>query len=210
MSPKPKSSNQLKPPKAAPKPNFGIGSDLQRAGFKKIIGLDEVGRGALAGPIVVAAVEINEFLPPVRDSKLLARPERALVAEQIHRAANLIRFGSVSHAEIDELGLTEALALAYERALADIDADLFLTDFVSLPNRQFVRAIKGDQLFYPVAAASIVAKVYRDQLMNVYHHAHPHFGWQTNVGYATNAHVQALRHHGPSALHRQSFLNFLK
>lgn len=191
--------------KAGPRPNFDLREDLFLAGYRKIIGVDEVGRGAIAGPLVVAAVEIYEFLPGVRDSKLLTKAKRSSVVNQIHRFSLTTRFGVVNHDEIDALGLTAAQKLAYERAIDNLDADLFLTDFVSLPQRKYIKAVKGDQLFYPVAAASIVAKVYRDQLMSVYAEAWPNYGWQQNVGYGTTSHRQAIQNFGLSPLHRQTF-----
>ena len=84
--------------------------------------------------------------------------------------------------------------------------DLVLTDFYTLKGLRHIKAIKGDQLFYPVAAASVVAKVYRDQLMAVYHHFHPRYSWQKNAGYGTSEHKKALETIGRTSLHRTSFL----
>lgn len=189
-----------------PRPRFV--KDLRLLGYKTIVGIDEVGRGALAGPLVVAAVEIYQPINGINDSKLLSAQKRELLAHQIHYSALQISFGIASNDEIDQLGLAAAQRLAYERALADISVDLLLTDRVhpaGVP--RFISAIRGDSLFYPVAAASIVAKVYRDRLMSVYHQAHPEYCWRQNAGYGTLAHKKALDAIGPCPLHRQSFLH---
>ncbi|HSX42344.1 MAG TPA: ribonuclease HII [Candidatus Saccharimonadales bacterium] len=187
-------------------PNFELLAELQAAGYQKIIGIDEVGRGALAGPVIVAAVELNQRVDGITDSKLLPKAQRQTLAVQIHGLASQISFGSASVGEIYELGLSAGLKLAYERALEQIETDLILTDFVRLPGRKFIAQPQGDRYFYPTAAASIVAKVYRDQLMRVYHQLHPDYGWDTNVGYGTSGHQKALREFGPTALHRITFL----
>lgn len=118
----------------------------------------------------------------------------------------MIRFGQASCQEIDTLGMAAALRIAYERALQGVTADLVLTDHIKLPtNHRFIRATLGDSLFYPVAAASIIAKTYRDQLMRAYHAFYPEYGWESNVGYGTAFHFEALQQHGYSPLHRTSF-----
>ncbi len=187
-------------------PNYKLVAELQALGYQKIVGVDEVGRGALAGPLVVAAVELPVTIAGVTDSKLLPAEDRRTLAEQIHHHSRQKRLGIVSAQEIDTLGLAAATALAYTRALEFIEADIILTDFVRLPGRKFISQPKGDRYFYPVAAASIVAKVYRDQLMTVYHQARPQYGWARNVGYGTVAHKHALALHGHCDLHRLTFL----
>lgn len=174
---------------------------------ERVVGLDEVGRGALAGPVVVAMVEITARINGVRDSKQLTARSREYLAEQIIRKSRQLSIGLATNADIDRLGLTAALEKAYANSLENVKADLFLTDAWHLPNRPCLRAIKGDQLFYQVAAASIVAKVYRDQLMRVYDRFFPNYGWKSNVGYGTPEHRKALEAIGPSSLHRQSFLH---
>ncbi|MDP3992703.1 MAG: ribonuclease HII [bacterium] len=188
-----------------PRPRFV--KDLQLLGYERIVGVDEVGRGALAGPLVVAAVEIYQPINGINDSKLLTRAKRELLSDLISQSAKQVRFGQASNLEIDELGLAAAQRLAYERCLDGMSFDLALTDFYALKGIKHLKAIKGDQLFYPVAAASIVAKVHRDQLMSVYHQAHPDYLWADNAGYGTRAHKKALGSIGPSPLHRQSFLH---
>jgi ribonuclease HII len=175
-------------------------------GYQSIIGVDEVGRGALAGPVVVAAVEMSTAVHGTMDSKQIPKQIRIDISNQLHRSCRKIRFGQATNREIDELGMTVALSLAYQRALADINCDLVLTDHYSLPtSHRFIRATKGESLFLPVAAASIVAKVYRDQLMNVYHHFFPAYEWVSNVGYGTGRHLQAIAELGQTPLHRKTF-----
>ncbi len=180
---------------------------VQRLGYDKIVGVDEVGRGALAGPVVVGAVELNHPIDGINDSKLLTGSRRTELAALIARHARQISFGQASNEEIDQLGLGAALKLAYHRCLDRIEFDLVLTDHYALKRITHLRAVRGDSLFYPVAAASIVAKVYRDQLMSVYHQFHPQFNWRKNVGYGTLEHRQLVNKIGPSPLHRRSFLS---
>lgn len=189
------------------RPDFEFIKSLQALGYRRIIGIDEVGLGALAGPIIVVAVELDEPINNVNDSKLISSSLRTVLAQKIIKSAQQLIIGQASNFEIDQLGLAVAQKLAYQRALAPMRADLVLTDNTDIANFRYLRAIKGDQLFYPTAAASIVAKVYRDQLMQVYHHFHPQFHWKTNVGYGTPEHKITLDTVGPSLLHRQSFLH---
>ena len=147
---------------------------LWKRGYSHVLGIDEVGRGALAGPVVVAAVEIYRPIVGINDSKLLSANKRVLLARQITQESQQLSFGQASNIEIDKLGLSAALELAYMRCLERMVFDLVLTDNYHLSNLPYIRSIKGDQLFYPVSAASIVAKVFRDQVMSVYHSFHPH------------------------------------
>ena len=189
-----------------PRPRHQFVKEVQSLGYEKIIGIDEVGRGALSGPIIVAAVEIYLPMIGVTDSKLLPAKQRGLLARQVIQASQQLSFGQASNIEIDSLGLSSALRLAYERCLERMAFDLVLTDNYSLPNIPHVKCVKGDQLFYPVSAASIIAKVFRDQLMAIYHQFHPQYSWDSNAGYGTLEHKRALDSVGPSPLHRQSFL----
>jgi ribonuclease HII len=192
-------------PALEPKPS--LCTDLRRLGFDTIVGADEVGRGAVAGPIVVATVEIYRAIPGVTDSKKLARHHRENLADKLHRTCKTLRLGIASNIEIDKLGVSRALSLAYERALADVNAHLVLTDHYDPPGQRcYIRATHGENLFYPVAAASIVAKTYRDQLMKVYSRFYPQYGWHQNAGYGTASHRQALVEFGVTPLHRQSFI----
>lgn len=194
-------------PGLKPSPKLNFIQQLAKFGYRRIVGVDEVGRGAIAGPVVVAAVELPVFVDGINDSKLLDRQTRTEISHHIRRLALQISFGAASEKEIDQLGLTAALALAYDRALTHCQSDLILTDNYRLKNLAHIKTIKGDQLFYPVAAASIVAKVLRDQQMSVYHRFYPEYGWCDNAGYGTAFHKQAVKKYGASPLHRQLFLS---
>lgn len=194
------------PSKPKPQPNFGLLLELKKLGYRKIVGIDEVGRGAIAGPLVVAAVELNIEIADITDSKLLSPLQREILAHLIHQQAAQISFGLASVAEINQIGLAGALKLAYQRAIEDVEADLFLTDYLQLPGYKFITQPQGDRYFYPTAAASIVAKVYRDQLMSVYGQIHPEYHWHQNAGYGTVGHFRAIKTLGPTPLHRLNFL----
>lgn len=182
-------------------------SKLHDQGYQTIIGVDEVGRGALAGPIIVVATQITTGISGVADSKQIPKKRRTLIARELKRYCSLIRFGHASNSEIDRFGVSQALKLAYARALNNLEADIVLTDHYDLPTRhRYIRATKGDSLFFPVAAASIIAKTYRDQLMTAYHHFFPDYDWAGNAGYGTEKHIDAIRKLGQSPLHRRSFM----
>lgn len=196
-----KKSNQPRPG-----PNFQLEKDIRKSwSVQRIVGVDEVGRGAIAGPIIVAAVELTKQLPNINDSKLLSKNTRTLLATKIHHTYSQCRIGWATNNEIDKLGVAKSLALAYDRALRKIEAQLILTDHVKL-NRPHISSVRGDQLFYSVAAASIVAKVYRDTLMRVYHQFYSDFDWDNNVGYGTKRHFDGISRSGLTNLHRQTFI----
>lgn len=197
--------------KSQPNPDTALVENLKSIyQFGRVVGLDEVGRGALAGPIVVAAIEINVVLPNVCDSKSLSPTSRESLTPLLIANSTQLALGQASSTEVDKLGINRAQELAYARALENITADLYLTDFVRLPaSYKTIRAVHGDSLFYPVAAASIVAKTYRDQLMRTYHQFFAEYNWHTNVGYGTKTHKQKITEIGVSPLHRKSFLSWL-
>jgi ribonuclease HII len=184
---------------------------MSRVGGKQItVGIDEVGRGAWAGPLLVAAVILAGPAPAgTTDSKLLTAAQRQKLARQIKAAAAGIGFGWVSAAELDQIGLSPALTLASARALAAmrtpydsviIDGSI---DFLPALNTRILP--KADLLVPEVAAASIVAKVARDAYMHRLHRRDPRFGFNTHVGYGTLAHAAALALHGPGPQHRRCF-----
>lgn len=152
-------------------------------------------------------MEINFAIPGINDSKLIGISQRQKLSDQIKLRSKQISFGQVSNDEIDQLGLVAAQKLAYQRCLDDMVFDLILTDNYELELIRHIKAVKGDQLFYPVAAASIVAKVYRDQLMQTFHRAHPEYDWQSNAGYLTAKHLSAISKYGQTPLHRRTFLH---
>lgn len=180
-----------------------------------VVGIDEVGRGAWAGPVTVAAVvPAPEHLRGVRDSKQLARPERQVAAAAVREWAVAIGVGHASHVECDELGMTAALRAAAHRALAQLAAQGFEPDRVILDGNhdylglgaRVTTVIKGDASVLAVAAASCVAKVTRDSIMYGEAEHFPPYGFESNVGYPAPVHKHALRGYGPSAIHRRSWI----
>jgi ribonuclease HII len=180
-------------------------------GYRRIAGVDEVGRGPLAGPVVAAAV-ILPFrcrLIGVNDSKQLSERARERFYIAIRERAVATGIGWADVAEIDQLNILEATRLAMRRALEQLvpPPDYVLIDAVSLPGVSIpVRPIiKGDSLSISIAAASIVAKVTRDRLMASYHDTFPEYGFVSHKGYGTAEHLERLARHGPCSIHRRSF-----
>lgn len=184
---------------------------LTADGFLAIAGCDEVGRGAWAGPLVAAAVIMPHAprLKGIRDSKQLTPERRTQLSQRIQEAATSHALGVVESHEIDELGLTAANALAMQRAVEGLShtpdhvlVDAFTIDAINIPQTAIIR---GDQTVYSIAAASIVAKVFRDAIMQELDTAFPHYGFSAHKGYGTRAHVAALTQHGMTQHHRISF-----
>lgn len=196
---------------------LGLVDVAQRA---LICGLDEVGRGALAGPLVAAAVvlpsDMHERLGRsarfLRDSKTVPRPRREELAALIRRHAVAWEVATIPVADINGHGIGWANGEAFRRLIEAIEADEYVVDGRVRPPAPAHRAarvrclVDADTLVAAVAAASLVAKVYRDQLMCGLHAADPRFAWDRNAGYGTPAHLAALRMHGPAAEHRTVFV----
>jgi ribonuclease HII len=190
----------------------------RRAGRGLVIGVDEAGRGPLAGPVVAGAVLLCKPRPAgLDDSKKLSRDRRAELETAIKRRCRWA-VGVVDVAEIDRLNIFGATMLAMTLAVEALCAELgeepseVLVDGNLTPAgrtggwRWQARAIVGGDALEPcISAASIIAKEHRDRLMRGLHGDHPHYGWETNVGYGTPEHLQALRQHGPTPHHRRSF-----
>jgi len=185
------------------------------AGERVVVGIDEVGRGAWAGPVTVGAVvSPPEHLRGVRDSKELARDERTRVAAAVREWAVAIGVGHASHDECDTFGMTAALRMAGYRALEQLEEQGFVPDRVILDgNHDYLRlgarcttVIKGDAKVLAVAAASCVAKVTRDAIMRDEAEHYPPYGFESNVGYPAPVHKAALRGYGPSVIHRRSWI----
>jgi ribonuclease HII len=183
----------------------------QRRKFRRIAGVDEVGRGPLAGPVVAAAVVLpyGADLTEVRDSKLLSPIQRQACHKRIRAVAEAIGIGEVSAADIDQTNILAATLEAMRQAVAQIDPlpGFVLVDGpwevpIRLPQQPLKR---GDQLSVSVAAASIVAKVHRDAMMVAYHDSYPHYNFAQNKGYGTREHRAALARFGSCPLHRQTF-----
>jgi ribonuclease HII len=185
---------------------------LWSAGLVRVAGVDEVGMGPLAGPVVAAAVVFAAEAPTLRgiaDSKLLPASARAVAAAAIRSTAIGIGLGVVEAEEIDRLNIYHAGLRAMRRAVAALP---FLPDHVVVDARHIpdldipqTRYVRADAFVYSVAAASIIAKVHRDGLMQVFDTAYPAYGFARHVGYATREHLRALAEYGPTPLHRRSF-----
>jgi ribonuclease HII len=185
--------------------------EARRRGYRRIAGLDESGRGPLAGPVVAAAVILPTRcrLAGVNDSKQVSEPDRTRLYEVIIQRARAVAVGIATEQEIDRLNILEATRLAMSRALASLTppADCLLIDAVTLPNLAIPSRsiVKGDTLSMSIAAASIVAKVTRDRMMAMYHRAYPVYNFVSHKGYGTEEHLQQLAQHGPCAIHRRTF-----
>jgi ribonuclease HII len=175
-------------------------------------GCDEAGRGCLAGPVVAAAVILNPDNPIIglNDSKQLTERKRELLRPQIEEKALAWAVGMVSNEEIDRINILKASFLAMHRALDQLRVrpELIAVDgnrFTPYPPVPHVCMVKGDARFMHIAAASILAKTHRDDIMIELHRAHPHYGWDRNKGYPTREHRSGIRQHGITPFHRMSF-----
>lgn len=212
------------------RPTLRLERTLLRDGARLLACADEVGRGALCGPVTIGMVVITEQTRTapqgVRDSKLLSPAAREALAPRVRRWATAYAVGHATAQEIDDHGIVAGLRLAGHRALAGLGVrpDLVLLDgnhdYLSVPEQMglfggptdllddvppVVTCVKGDMRCAGVAAASILAKTERDAIMMELARDHPHYGWDDNKGYSAPEHVAALREHGPSAVHRRSW-----
>lgn len=207
-------------PAIRPTPTFANEDVLWRQGLRCIAGIDEAGRGALAGPVVAAAVIAPPFCvlegvwAAVRDSKQLTPARREALAADVLAHALAWGVGVVGAAEIDAMGIAPAtrmaMTLAVDMAAQAAPPDFLLIDWVrlpalSLPQQSFVKA---DATIVSVAAASILAKVHRDALLCAYDVDFPVYGFAAHKGYGTAEHLAAIAAHGPCALHRRTFAPF--
>lgn len=191
------------------KPGWGLERRLWQRGLTAVAGVDEAGRGALAGPVVAAVV----LLParrtyPYRDSKLVAPAERARLAERIRSEAVAFACGYATAALVDEVNVLEATKRAARAAVAEVVAQIdgLVTDFLVLRSGlPEVAVAKADALSYQVAAASILAKHTRDCLLTTYEDEYPGYGFGKHFGYGVPQHLDALRRLGPCAVHRRTF-----
>ena len=180
-----------------------------------IAGVDEVGRGPLAGPVCVACVmmPLDDIIEGVDDSKKISEKKRNLIAEQIKEKAICYTVELVDEDTIDKINILEATKLAMKRAIENmqIKPDVVLVDAISkLDVDVNIRGIiKGDALSYSIGCASILAKVTRDNLMCELAQEYPEYGFEKHKGYGTKAHIDAIKEHGPCVYHRLSFLKFL-
>jgi ribonuclease HII len=213
-------------------PGLAVERALLADGATLVIGCDEVGRGAIAGPIGVGVAvldpERRRIPTGLRDSKLLPEPQRVALAPRVHAWSAASAVGLSSNDEVDERGLTVALGLAGARAVQGlVAAGVGLAGAVVLLDGNWdwltpglvaagvtvlpavVPRIKADRDCAAVSAASVLAKVHRDDLMIDRHDAHPVYGWRSNKGYASRAHYAAIDTHGPCEWHRRTWLHAL-
>lgn len=180
--------------------------------YSYICGIDEVGRGPLAGPVVAAAVILPKDcdILYINDSKQLSEQKREELFDQIMEQAVSVGIGIVSHARIDEINILQATYEAMRQAVGKLSVvpDLLLNDAVTIPELPMkqVPIIKGDAKSISIAAASIIAKVTRDRMMVELDKFYPEYGFAGNKGYGAAVHIQALKEFGPCNIHRRSFI----
>lgn len=185
--------------------------ELLAGGARLIAGMDEAGRGPLAGPVVAAAVimPLDDVIPGVDDSKKLTEKKREQLFDEIIKKAVAYKICAVDEKVIDEINILNATKKAMTECVTGLSVrpDIVLIDAVKLPLDVPTKSIiKGDALSYSIGAASILAKVYRDRLMREYDALYPWYGFAQNKGYGTKDHIDALRSVGPSPIHRRSFI----
>lgn len=191
--------------------SYRLEARLWRTGPVRIAGVDEVGRGPLAGPVVAAAVILpsDRRLRGLADSKRLTPERRRELFRRIQEAAVAVGLGVVDHETIDRINILQATRLAMRLALQGLrpEPELVVTDFVALPGLAWPQQnlVDGDARCASVAAASIVAKVTRDGMMEEADARFPQYGFARHKGYATADHLAALDRHGPCPLHRRTF-----
>lgn len=189
-----------------------IEKELRKKGYQKIAGVDEVGRGSLAGPVVAAAciLPANFYIKGINDSKKLTEEQRTKIYDQIINKPQVIySIAIVEQKIIDQINIHQASLLAMKNAIQTlkIEPDYLLFDgkqhpLMSIPFEAFP---KGDSLCVSICAASIIAKITRDKIMNDYHEKYPQYGFNLHKGYATEKHRRALIEKGPCEIHRKSF-----
>ena len=192
-------------------PMWTFETEARKQGFTCIAGIDEAGRGPLAGPVVSAAVILpdNFLCPGITDSKKLSEKKREILFPQIMDRAIAVGVGMADHLEIDRINVLAAALLSMKRALDDLSVapDHLLIDgkfTIDSPLPQQA-IIKGDSLSISIAAASIIAKVTRDRMMKDLSKTYPAYGFEQHKGYPTKAHKAAIAAHGPCPVHRKSF-----
>lgn len=185
--------------------------ELLSRGYKYICGVDEVGRGPLAGPVVCAAVimPFDDIIEGVDDSKKLSAKKREELASLIEKKAVALNICLVEPEKIDEINILEATKLCMKNAVEGlkIKPDFVITDGNMKLDIDMEQAsiVKGDALSYTIGSASIAAKVYRDKLMDVYAEIYPQYGFEKHKGYGTSAHIDAIKTNGLCPVHRRSF-----
>jgi ribonuclease HII len=198
--------------------------DLSTMGYQSIAGIDEVGRGSLAGPLIAAAVILDRkkiFFEGINDSKKITEKRREYLYDQITDNCICWAVSEVKPSQIDKYNLTKANIIAFERAIGklSIRPDIILADHINVKGTgssnpgdypaDCLSIIKGDQKSISIAAASILAKVTRDRIMKKMSVLFPRYGFENNKGYGTRTHLASLQKHGPTNIHRFSFKGVL-
>jgi len=192
-------------------PNFRTEKKLNKQGFLLIAGVDEAGRGSWAGPIVAAAVILNPQtkIKGIKDSKLLRSPIRKKLFDQITSQAIAWAIGVVSEKEIDHIGINQANILVMQKAIKKLkkSPDYLLIDAVDINYKKLpsLSVIKGDYKIKSIAAASIIAKVSRDKIMDNLDEKYPQYGFKQHKGYGTSHHFQMINQYGICKIHRQTW-----
>lgn len=180
-------------------------------GYKYICGIDEVGRGPLAGPVVTCAVimDLTKLVDGVDDSKKLSAKKREKFYDEIIDSSLAYSITEISEKEIDEINILNATKKCMLQSVANLDIkpDVLLIDAVKLnTDIPQLSVIKGDALSYTIGCASILAKVYRDRLMAEYDKIYPQYNFKKNAGYGTKEHITAIKEIGPCPIHRKTFI----
>jgi ribonuclease HII len=182
---------------------------LHKEGYKVIVGLDEAGRGPMAGPLVVAGVALPEgiVIEGLDDSKKLSAKKREVLSKEIKEKALAYKIIFIFEKEVDKINVLEASKKGMIEVLETINIayDLSLSDAIKLPFENNIALIKGDQISYNIAAASILAKVARDEYMIELDKKYPEYNFKKHKGYVTKEHLELLNKYGPSKVHRKSF-----
>ncbi|MBI3485673.1 ribonuclease HII [Candidatus Daviesbacteria bacterium] len=194
-------------------PTLDLERKLWSQGYRLVCGIDEVGRGCFAGPVVAGAVIFApncELIDGVADSKLLKPRQREKLAVKIKDQALFWAVGEISVTHIDKLGIGKATQMAFRKAIKNLakNPDVTLIDafYIKHLNRKYQKAVKdGDTICASISAASIIAKVYRDKLMRSLDEKYPEYGFAKHKGYGTKLHQEAIKKYGLTRLHRKSF-----
>ncbi len=192
-------------------------NDLRNKGYKYICGIDEAGRGPLAGPVVVASVIMpeNSMIEGVNDSKKVSEKKREKLYDLILEEAISYGVGIIGQDEIDEINILNATKKGLTTSLKELTQkpDLIIVDaltHIDTLGTPYESIIKGDAKCYSIAAASIIAKVTRDRIMREWDKIYPQYGFAQHKGYGTSAHINAIKEYGPCILHRKTFIkNFV-
>lgn len=189
--------------------------DLYIAGYRRIAGVDEVGRGSLAGPLVAAAVILDRrkmIIENIDDSKKINEDKRKYIFKRIIKSCLCWSVARISPDEIDRLSISRANMLVFKKAICGLKKkpDIILSDFIGRNiGDKYLPIVKGDRLSISIAAASIIAKVIRDQIMLKLSKYYPEYGFEHNKGYGTPEHLRSLQKYGPTLIHRASFRGVL-